>query len=288
MNSFMSTTASALPTSGPPAARHSDSSALTRGSSGAMLPGSVPNSDAIMSKLRLSGRRVPFSHLATRLRETDRLSASASCDMPLASRCCLMIKPVKFFIVFLCIAAFLLIFCNGRISRTILEISSVEAKERSSEAINEALYNSIINIETDAEDFFIYTPEGTYSANMFLINSLSATISSYISEYMKEKSKIQIEIPFGMLTGIDMLSNMGPDLKIYIKPSGAVNINTKSEVVSAGINQVNYKIYFDVEMESKIVMPLKEQSVKFRKEILIVDAVIRGDIPEAYLNVDQK
>ena len=51
---------------------------------------------------------------------------------------------------------------------------------------------------------------------------------------------------------------------------------------------MNYKIYFDVEIESKIVMPFKEQSVMFQKEILIVDSVIKGSVPDAYFNADQK
>ena len=63
---------------------------------------------------------------------------------------------------------------------------------------------------------------------------------------------------------------------------------SKSQVISAGINQVNYKIYFDVEVESRIVMPFKQQSVIFQKEILIVDSVIKGSVPDAYFNADQK
>lgn len=200
------------------------------------------------------------------------------------------IKPrfFKYAIIFIFLAVFLLVLCDGKISRTIIEISSIEAKERANEAINEAIASSISEMNLEAADFFIYNSENTYSADMLLINNLSAKISRYISDYMQEKSRLKTEIPIGMLTGIDMLSNMGPNLNIYVKPAGAVNINTKSQVISAGINQVNYKIYFDVEIESKIVMPFKEQSVMFQKEILIVDSVIKGSVPDAYFNADQK
>ena len=200
---------------------------------------------------------------------------------------CIKPKFFKYLIIFLLLAVLALILCDGKISRTIMEISSIEAKERSNEAINEALSYNISAMDLKTEDFFIYTSENAYSADMLLINNLSANVSRYISDYMQKKSRLKIEIPIGMLTGIDMLSNMGPDLNVYVKPAGAVNISTKSQIISAGINQVNYKIYFDVEIESKIVMPLKEESITFRKEILIVDTVIKGSIPEAYLNMNQ-
>ena len=192
---------------------------------------------------------------------------------------------IKTGIIAFLVCILLLILSDGKVTKAVIEISSLQAKQRSSMAIDEAIKYNTEKMNLKTEDFFIYMSENAYSADLLVINEFSSGISSYITEYMKDMSKKEIEVPLGFLTGIDMFSNLGPCIKIYVMPVGSANVTTKSQVESAGINQVNYKIYLDIEIESKIVMPFKEKPIIYKRQVLLVDAVIKGDIPETYLHL---
>lgn len=194
---------------------------------------------------------------------------------------------LKYIIISGLIFIFVLIMCDDRITKAILDISYIQAKQRANTAIDEAVNYNISEMNLKTEDFFIYVSDDAYSANLLVINKFSSGVSTYITDFMKDMSRKEIEVPLGFLTGIDIFSNIGPCIKIYVVPIGAASINTKSEVLSAGINQVNYKVYLNIEIESKIIMPFKEESVIFKRDILLIDAVIKGDIPETYLNLNE-
>ena len=56
-------------------------------------------------------------------------------------------------------------------------------------------------------------------------------------------------------------------------------------VLSAGINQINYKIWVDISMEMKIVNPLYQEILSMERKIMLVDIVFSGKVPEHYFQV---
>ena len=67
---------------------------------------------------------------------------------------------------------------------------------------------------------------------------------------------------------------------------GAATVAYETSFSSAGINQINFKIWIDVSMEIKIVSPLWQQTMTVARKIMLVDTVISGTVPERYMTLN--
>ena len=82
------------------------------------------------------------------------------------------------------------------------------------------------------------------------------------------------------------LSGMGPGISINIIPSGTVTTELKTEFKSQGINQTVYRIYLEVVCNEKILTSYNSIEIKITNQILLVETVIVGNVPETYYNLE--
>lgn len=198
----------------------------------------------------------------------------------------------KFIILFLSIfvpVLILLIQCDNHIFGAILEISRLQSITTANKVIDKAVQDTIQTLQVDSSDFFIGGQEDltTVSANTLLINKFCSTISAEITNGMDKISNECIPIPLGMITGIDILSNMGPKIPFSVRPMGTASVDYETSFTSVAINQVNFKIWLNIAVDVKIVNPLRQEKVSLTRKIMLVDTVISGTVPERYLNFDE-
>ena len=105
--------------------------------------------------------------------------------------------------------------------------------------------------------------------------------------YKLEDTEIETEdlidkIPLGYITGNYTLSNIGPKVPLKAKVIGSVVSNIKTEVSSYGINNSLLKVYIDVTVNMRFMLPLISKDVLVNNSIPLVVKIIQGKIPNVY------
>lgn len=95
---------------------------------------------------------------------------------------------------------------------------------------------------------------------------------------------IILEVPFGVVSNSVLLSNIGPKIPVKLTLIGDVSSGFSTEVIEYGINNALIKLYIDVEVAARIVMPIITDDITINASIPIAMKVIQGKIPEYYMN----
>ena len=83
-----------------------------------------------------------------------------------------------------------------------------------------------------------------------------------------------------------MLSGRGPGIKIRISTVGNVETYLRSEFKAQGINQTLHRIYLQVKCEVSILTPFKDITRDITNQVLIMENVIIGTVPDTYYNIE--
>lgn len=121
------------------------------------------------------------------------------------------------------------------------------------------------------------------------IVTLNQIVSDIALEIQNELNKIEnqnVEIPMGALLGSQYFAATGPRMKIKIIPAGNIITDIKTEFKAAGINQTVYRIYLNIDCNVSILTSYKTINKTITNQILLVETVIVGGVPETYLQLE--
>ena len=138
-------------------------------------------------------------------------------------------------------------------------------------------YSSLVNIEKDNSGNI-----KAITTDIVNLNLLKAEINSRISHSIENKGSFQVEIPFGVIFGSDLLSGIGPDIGSDIKMSGNSKSEITNEFLSAGINQTLHRIMLNIKVEILIVLPDNQTTVVYETNMCIAETVIVGITPTSF------
>lgn len=93
-----------------------------------------------------------------------------------------------------------------------------------------------------------------------------------------------LEVPIGVISNLTMLANLGPKIPVKLSIVGDVSSGFSTEVEEYGINNALIKLYIDVEVNARVIMPFISDDISIKSSIPIAMKVIQGKIPEYYLN----
>ena len=93
-----------------------------------------------------------------------------------------------------------------------------------------------------------------------------------------------LEVPLGVLSNSTMIANLGPKIPVKLSLVGDVSSGFSTEVEEYGINNALIKLYIDVEVNARVIMPFISNDISIKSSIPIAMKVIQGKIPEYYLN----
>lgn len=108
------------------------------------------------------------------------------------------------------------------------------------------------------------------------------SLSSFDTELLSKG--IILEVPLGVISGSSLLSNVGPKIPVKLSLIGDVSSGFSTEVVEYGINNALIKVYIDVKVDARVVMPIISDDISISASIPIAMKVIQGKIPEYYMN----
>ncbi len=159
-------------------------------------------------------------------------------------------------------------------------------------AINQAIsdkiaggirYDDLFSIKTDSRGKIVMLQQNTAE-----VNRLASQATIAVQETLRQISHERIDIPLGQILGSQLLASYGPMITVMVVPLGAVSTRVIDRFEHEGINQTRHRIYLEITGQIRIVVPLISSNVKVVAEVPITDATVLGEVPQVYLNADQK
>lgn len=181
---------------------------------------------------------------------------------------------------------------NNSFKPQLKTLSETRAYYICNNAINEGVWEVISDNDLKYEDLisFIKDNDGAVTAlmtNLVAANRLKSEFALSINEKINNLDNVEISIPFGNITGIELLSGIGPSLNIKLVPTGQTVIDFKNSFMEAGINQTRHEIYLEVKSTVSILMPTKLYSkTEVTSKIPLAESVIVGKVPDSITRLE--
>lgn len=159
-------------------------------------------------------------------------------------------------------------------------IATEITNQKSSEVLARYNYQDTVKI--------IESEDGRNSMLKTDIVMINQIVSDIAIEIQKELDKLQdeeIRIPIGALTGIAYFAGSGPNIKMKIISAGDITTDIRTEFKAAGINQTIYRIYLSIDCNVSILTSYKSIDRKITNQVLLVETVVVGDVPETYMEL---
>lgn len=160
-------------------------------------------------------------------------------------------------------------------------LATLIVNEQARNIMNEHSYDEIFTIEKDTNGNVTMI-----KSNVIPINEIISDVAIKIQEEINKQGRKDIQIALGSFTGIKLLSGRGPGIKIRISTIGNVETDLRSEFQAQGINQTLHRIYLQVKCEVSILTPFKDITKDITNQVLIMENVIIGTIPDTYYNIE--
>lgn len=158
------------------------------------------------------------------------------------------------------------------------ELSHNKARETFISTVNSAIRdslagnyfnNNLISIGID-EDGNIKSLQ----VNSFKVKEFSNVLTDLIIKKLSETNLRESSIRFGVLTGINFLSNLGPLIHIKYSPYHNIETVVKSAIINEKTNQPSHVISIEIKSQIRINLPLTEKKYEIILEIPISETII--------------
>lgn len=172
--------------------------------------------------------------------------------------------------------------------RPMLEgLATARVESAAARAMNEAILE-VLGSDAGALLSVRESNEGHISlltADAGRLNLLAADCAGLAQNKIQDLGEQGVSVALGTLSGIPLLSGLGPRLSFRFTPVGMVQSAFHSEFRSAGINQTLHRITLQLTGTVRVVLPGRAYAVTVMAQAPVSENVIVGDVPEAYTNV---
>ena len=160
-------------------------------------------------------------------------------------------------------------------------LATIISNEQATNVMREHSYDELFTVEKDSNGNVTMI-----KSNVIPINEIISDVAIKIQEEINKQGRKDIQIALGSFTGIKLLAGRGPGIQIRISTVGNVETDLRSEFQSQGINQTLHRIYLQVECEVSILTPFKDITKDITNQVLIMENVIIGTVPDTYYNIE--
>ena len=160
-------------------------------------------------------------------------------------------------------------------------IATIISNNEATNVMKDHTYDELFTIEKDNDGNITMI-----KSNVIPINEIISDVAVKIQNLINERGKENIKIAIGSFTGSKLLSGRGPGIPIKISSIGNVETDLRSEFSAQGINQTLHRVYLQVDCEVCILTPYNTISEKVSNQVLLIENVIVGKIPNTYYNLD--
>ena len=197
-------------------------------------------------------------------------------------------RKLKLIVAVLCaLVIFVTLYFMRNVTAVFLSVSEASVLAMNTIAVNEAI-SAVLAEGVEYDDLITISRDGdgnvnSITANTAAINALARQVNRLARQNFAELSEEGVSVPLGALTGIEALAGFGPSINIKIIPVNSIDSRFVSQFTSAGINQTLHSLTIQVVAEISIILPSQTVKKTAVSEVLVAEAVIRGTIPDVYL-----
>lgn len=127
----------------------------------------------------------------------------------------------------------------------------------------------------------------TMSVDAVKLNNFRSAVVERVIEQACALDSQDLGIPFGVLTGIDFISALGPKMPVRVTTAASVEGHLRNEFLDAGINQTLHRIIMDITVTAKLLLPGGIAEIEIVTPVCVTEAVIVGRVPQTYLDFNQ-
>jgi len=127
----------------------------------------------------------------------------------------------------------------------------------------------------------------TLTTDTLRLNNLRGVVMDDIVSQVENLDERDLGVPLGALTGLDLLSAIGPRLPVQVLSVASAEASYRNDFTGAGINQTLHRVMLDVTVTAKLLLPGGIVETQVTTPVCIAETVIVGQVPEAYLNWNQ-
>ena len=210
---------------------------------------------------------------------------------PIKKRKSLKKVKIRFLIIIICtLIIFIFYSINKNLSPTIIAVADSELRARTLDIINtniQTIYDEefkdidLVSVEKDSNDKIVMV-----KADTVRLNTLATKISLKGQDELEKMGKVGFKIPLGYVSKVSILSYLGPDIIVKMRPIGRVEVSYESVFESAGINQTRLKIYINVKSTMQIILPFESRDLEVVNNVPVCETIIVGEIPRTILGSD--
>lgn len=160
-------------------------------------------------------------------------------------------------------------------------IATIICNEEATNVMKKHTYDELFTIEKDKNQNITMI-----KSNVVPINEIISDIAVNIQNKIDKTGRDSIEIALGSFTGFKLLAGKGPGVKIIISSVGNVETDLKSEFSAQGINQTLHRVYLQVKCKVNILTPFDDIEREITNQVLLLENVIVGNIPDTYYNLE--
>lgn len=211
-------------------------------------------------------------------------------------------------LIFFFVCAFLIYF-SKYLSVGIVNISKLKVNEVTNNIVNDAVLNykktnqnlndliitslnqknEIISVDVDMEKSYILMEGVVNEIRNNIKQFQKGDYNYYNMESLKNiENGVLIAIPFGAITGKNLVVNLGPRIPVKLSLLENVKGSIKTVVKDYGINNSLINVYLKIEIEQNIEMPSVTKSFYNHYEMLLSSKLVHGSVPSFFGNLKDK
>lgn len=127
----------------------------------------------------------------------------------------------------------------------------------------------------------------TLTTDTVRLNRLRGAVMEDVIAQVETLSDRDLGVPLGTLTGLDLLSALGPKLPVRVLSVASAEAEYRNDFTGAGINQTLHRVMLDVTVTAKLLLPGGIVELQVVTPVCVAETVIVGQVPDAYLNLNQ-
>ncbi len=175
---------------------------------------------------------------------------------------------------------------NAHLRPVLLEVALSKTSNRITAAIDGAVaeqaleYGDLVTLERGEDGDIL-----ALTSNMARANLLRAELLEVALTALEDLESEDIRIPWGVISGWDILSVLGSGITVRVVYTGAASAEFENTFTEAGINQTRHQIFFVLEADVLILLPGRQIHSAVTTQVCVAETILVGQVPDTYLSL---
>lgn len=187
-------------------------------------------------------------------------------------------------------AFFLIRWLDTTLRPQLVALSEAQVRNHLIQVANRSVSQALADQELSYGEMVSLKTAGTLSTmttDTTALNQLRVSVLDDIVAQIGLIDNDSMGVPIGALTGIDLLSALGPKLPVQVVSVASVDGQYRNAFISAGINQTLHRIMLDITLNAKLLLPGGVVEVAVTTPICVAETIIVGQVPQTYVGLNK-